>query len=179
MHRALALFCTLAMLAACAERNSQNQYSYNEVGIAKTLQFGSIIAAREVGITGENSGTGTLIGGATGAGAASYAGKGSGKAWAMAAGALAGAVAGHYAEQEMNDRTGVEYTVMTEKGETKTIVQELKSDERVLLVGERVVIATCSGKSEMARCYDGYQRVLPASQLPTQMQRPQGIKVVD
>lgn len=179
MKRPLAAFCALALLAACAERNSQNQYSASEVGVAKTIQFGTVISVREVGITGENSGTGTLIGGATGAGLGSYVGNGSGRGWAMAGAAIAGAVAGHYAEQEMNDRTGVEYTVATEKGETKIIVQELKEGERVLGNGERVVIQTCSGESEMTRCADGYERVLPASALPTQMQRPQGIKMVD
>lgn len=180
MKTLVAALAALCLLTACAKRSSQDQYSYSEVGVAKSVQFATVVSVREVGITGENTGVGTLVGGAAGAGAGSYVGSGSGKAWAVGLGALAGAVAGHAAEQNMNDRRGLEYIVTTEKGDTKTIVQEMAEGERMLAPGERVMIQTCSGESYDNRCgARGAERVLPASHLPEQIQRPKGIKVVD
>lgn len=159
---------SMLLLASCAKGPSQNQYMAGEVGISRIVEFGTIITARQIGITGKNSGTGALVGAGIGAGAGSYV-HGDGQGWAVAGGLLAGAVAGAAAEQAAADRQGMEYVVTTEKGVTKTVVQNMEKGDVILRPGDRVMVQT-SGS---------YQRVLPASAMPTSIKRPKGIKVVD
>lgn len=148
---ALLALCALA-LAACAKDASQNQYMESEVGSAKTVQYGTVVSSRTVGITGKSSGVGTLVGGGIGGGAASYAGSGSGRTWATAGGAIAGAIAGSMLEQNMQDEDGVEYTVRIDGSETITIVQRFEDGDMMYSKGDRVMVQ--SGR--------GYERVLPA-----------------
>lgn len=164
----LLLLCLSLATVAC-QRQSQNAYRYDEVGKSSAVSFGTIVSSRSIDIIGQNTGGGALLGGAAGGAAGSYIGGGSGQAWAVAGGALAGAALGALAEQAAADRGGLEYVVVLESGVTMTIVQEIGKGERMLQVGERVIVQNQSG----------YQRVLPASHLPEQIQRPKGIKVVD
>ena len=159
----------LSGVGGCAARQSQNVYNYDEVGKSTAVSFGTIVSSRVVDITGKNTGTGALVGGAAGAGVGSYAGNGSGSIWTAAAGALVGAAMGAAAEQAAADRQGIEYVVVLESGVTMTVVQEIGKNETPLQPGSRVMVQN-SGS---------YQRVLPASNLPTEIARPQGIKVVD
>ena len=156
-------------VAGCAQRPSQNVYNYDEVGKSSAVSFGTVVSRREIDITGKNTGAGALIGGAAGAGAASYIGSGDGTAWAVAGGALAGAVIGALAEQSAADRKGVEYVVVLESGVTLTIAQDVGEKDVLLNPGDRVIVQNSGG----------YQRVLPAANLPTQIERPKGIKIVD
>lgn len=156
-------------LAACAQRPSQNVYNYDEVGKSTAVSFGTVVSSRQVDITGQNTGAGALIGAGVGAGAGSYAGSGSGSIWTAAAGALVGAAVGAAAEQAAADRTGIEYIVVLESGVTMTVVQDIGKNDVVIPEGSRVIVQNSGG----------YQRVLPASNLPTEMARPQGIKLVD
>jgi outer membrane lipoprotein SlyB len=166
--RALLALLALLGLAGC-ETQSQNQYSYAEVGQTQSVSFGTVVSSRPVGIIGKNTGGGALVGAAAGGGAMSYVGNGPGQPWAIAAGALVGAAVGAIAEQKMSDKKGIEYTVTLEDGLTVTNVQELKEGERVLQPGERVMLQN-TGQ---------FQRVIPADNLPTSIPRPKGIKVTD
>lgn len=167
---AVALGIALALgLGACAKRPSQNVYNYDEVGKSVAVSFGTIVSRREIDITGRNTGAGAAIGAAAGAGAGSYVGAGDGNIWATAAGALAGAAIGAMAEQAAADRKGVEYIVVLESGVTMTVAQDVGRDDVLLDPGTRVIVQNSGG----------YQRVLPATNLPTQIERPKGIKVVD
>lgn len=156
-------------LGGCARNQSQNVYRYDEVGQATAVSFGTVISSRQVDIVGKNTGAGALVGAAAGAGAGSYIGNGSGSAWAAGAGLLIGAVAGAAAEQAAADRTGIEYVVTLETGVTLTVTQDIGKGEVVIPSGTRVMVQNTGG----------YQRVLPATNLPTEIARPQGIKVVD
>jgi len=157
------------MISGCAKQSGQSQYSASDVGQSAIVDFGTVIAVREIGITGKSSGAGALVGAGVGAGAGSYAGNGSGSAWAMAGGALAGAVIGAAAEQAAVDSKGMEYTIIKENGQTVTIAQNMNPEDQVIAKGSRVIVQT-SGS---------YQRVLPADNLPEKMKRPKGIKLVD
>src|SRR3546814_4628342 len=103
----LAAILMVAALSGCT-RPSQNYYRADEVGKTSAVSFGTIVAARDIGIIGKNTGVGAGLGAAAGAGAGSYAGSGSGNAWALGAGLVVGAVAGALAEQAMADRKGVD-----------------------------------------------------------------------
>ncbi|WP_247877315.1 hypothetical protein [Azospirillum brasilense] len=165
---AVVLGMAVLSLGACASQ-SQNRYSYRDVGHATSVEFGTVMATRPVDIQGQNTGAGGLVGGAAGGLAMSNVGKGSGNVAAILGGALVGAVAGAVAEQAISDRTGIEYVVTLATGRTITIVQEQGTNEPIFGPGQRVMVQT-NGT---------YQRVLSADHLPTETNRPKGIKVVD
>lgn len=158
----------LLLATACANKQSQNVYKEGEVGISRSLEYGTVRKARDVKIEAKNSGVGTLLGAGVGAGAGSYVGGGSGNAWATAGAAVAGAVLGHYAEQEMNNRTGIEYTVTMQSGETKTIVQEIAEGEEIFRPGQKVALQYCDRGDEARQCTDGkmYQRLVAVDEIP-------------
>ena len=155
-------------LGACATQG-QNRYSYQDVGRATVVEFGTVLASRPVDIRGQNTGAGGLVGATAGGLAMSNVGRGSGNVAAIVGGALVGAAAGALAEQAMADRVGIEYVVTLANGKTITIVQEQGQGEQVFGPGQRVMVQS-SGT---------YQRVLSADHLPTAVNRPKDIKVVD
>ena len=161
----LAALCSV-ILVGCQHQN-RDTYNYDEIGKSSAVSFGTILAVRKIKIIGKNTGGGAAVGGAAGAGAGAYVGSGSGKPWAIGAGALAGAVAGAAAEQAASNRQGVEYTIILESGVTLTIAQEAPANEPLLHKGQRVIVQNSGG----------YQRVLPADNLPTEVKRPKGIKL--
>ena len=166
---AVAILGTMTLsLGACASQ-SQNRYSYRDVGQATSVEFGTVMATRPVDIQGQNTGAGGVVGATAGGLAMSNVGQGSGNLAAILGGALVGAVAGAVAEQAISDRTGIEYVVTLANGRTITIVQEQAANEPVFAPGHRVMVQT-NGT---------YQRVLSADHLPTETSRPKGIKVVD
>ena len=62
-----------------------------------------------------------------------------------------------------------EFIVTLETGQTITVVQDHAEGDAPLNVGDRVMVQIM-GRN---------QRVLPAGALPTEVQRPQGVKLVD
>ena len=172
MRKVLRRGATVALIAALLSgcvASGQNRYNYDEVGRSTVVQFGTVVAVREIDITGKNTGAGAVVGGAAGGIAGYQLGRGSGNAAATLAGVVVGAVAGAVAEQALADRTGLEYTVVLENGKTITIAQEKQKEDRIFAPGERV----------MVQAGGTYQRVLPADHLPTEIARPKGIKVTD
>jgi hypothetical protein len=79
---------------------------------------------------------------------------------AMVGGALIAGIAGHMAEQAIQNRHGIEYTIDLDLGKTITIVQEIHKEDKPLEIGQRCMVQT-SGT---------YQRVLP-SRKPFQDER--------
>lgn len=160
--------CLLGSLAGCATQG-QNRYSFQEVGQAAVVEFGTVIAARQVDIRGQNTGVGGAVGGAAGGLAMSNVGRGSGNVAAILGGVVVGAVVGAMAEQAASDRVGIEYTITLANGKTITLVQEQAAGDRVFNPSDRV----------MVQANGAYQRVLSADHLPNTIARPQGVKVVD
>ncbi len=103
MNKRIFLSASISILAltSCAQMAKINT-AITMLAKAWLLNLG-VVAVREVNITGENSGTGGLLGAGTGAGAASYIGGGTGNIWAMAAGAVVGGIAGLASEQALSD----------------------------------------------------------------------------
>jgi outer membrane lipoprotein SlyB len=167
--RALVIMMALLTLTGCVERANENRYDQGDVGVSHSVEFGTIINAREVDITGKNSGTGTLVGAAAGAGAGSYVGSGSGSLWAALAGGLAGAAVGTVAEQDMQDHKGYEYVVQMQSGEVKTIVQEKETENAPPMKdGQHAMLQYCDAGDKSRRCSEGghYQRLIPIKKLP-------------
>lgn len=165
---AAAGMCLSVGLSGCATQG-QSRYSFQDVGRASVVEFGTVVASRQVDIRGQNTGVGGVVGGTAGGLAMSNVGQGSGNVAAILGGVLVGAAIGAMAEQAASDRVGIEYTITLANGKTITIVQEQASGDRVFGPSERV----------MVQANGTYQRVLPADHLPNQIARPQGIKVVD
>lgn len=165
----LLLFPLALALTGCVKNPSQNNYSYNEVGQSVIVEFAQIVKVKDVDITGRNTGTGAAMG-ATAGGVAGYQfGNGNGQAGAAIAGVLVGAIAGAAIEQAAANQKGYEYTVVTEHKETKTIVQYQNPEDVVFKKGDRVMVQTKGT----------YQRVLSTDDLPTEIKRPKGIRIVD
>jgi outer membrane lipoprotein SlyB len=162
------LFVSFSILVSC-QRPNMNVYRYDEVGKTSAVTFGTILQVRSIGIIGENTGGGAAAGALAGAAGGTYIGADDGTAWAVAGLAVAGGIIGYLIEQGFADREGLEYTVILENGVTITTVQEIPEDKIPLKVNSRVLVQT----------QGGYQRVLPADQLPTEVKRPKGIKLVD
>lgn len=165
----------VVLLAACGmavtgcQRPGQNVYSYTEVGKASLVNFGTVLAVREVAVQGQNTGLGAAVGATAGGIGGSQIGHGAGTAAATLAGVVVGGIVGALAEQAAANRTALEFTVIMQTGATITVVQDHNEGERVLQPGDRVIVQVTGGT----------QRVLAADHLPTQVQRPVGIKVVD
>lgn len=156
-------------LTACAKNPSQNTYNYNEVGQSVIVEFARVVAVKEVDIQGRNTGTGARAGALAGGTGGYQMGNGNGQVGGLIAGVIVGAVAGHIAEQELANKKGYEYVVVTEHKETKTIVQYQDEKDVVFKNGDRVMVQTKGT----------YQRVLPTDNLPDQIKPPKGIKIVD
>ncbi len=150
--------CALS-LSACDKQN-QGRYNESDVGVAKVIQFGRVVSARKILITGPKSAAGTeagAVGGAVAGGAA-----GSGDVWATLGGALAGATLGTVAEREIQNRDGIEYIVAIDHGRTLSIAQNLGPDDVVFRPGDRVMVQQCEAGTFYKKCAEGgYQRVLP------------------
>ena len=169
MKKLLGSMLVLTSLAGCVHNQGQNQYNYNEVGQSAIMEYAAVVKVKPVDITGRNTGGGALLGAAAGGGAGSYMGSGSGSAWTTVGGAVAGAVIGGIAEQEAANQKGFEYTIVTEHKVTKTVVQYQNPKDIVFKPGDRVMLQTTGT----------FQRLLSTDDLPEQIKRPRGIKVVD
>lgn len=163
-----ALLITFA-LAGCVKNPGQNQYNYNEVGQSTVVEFATVVSVKPVDITGRNTGAGAQAGAIAGGVGGYQVGNGNGQLAGAVAGAVVGAVAGHALEQAAANQKGYQYVVVTEHKETKTIVQYQDERDVVFKKGSRVMVQT-SGS---------YQRVIPTDDLPDQIHRPKGIKIVD
>ncbi len=168
MKKLLIALC-FTTLAACAPNPGQNEYNYNEVGQSVVVDFARVVSVKKVHIHGRNTGTGALAGAGAGAVGGYQVGNGNGQVAATLGGAIIGAVAGAVVEQQLANQTGYSYVVVTEHGDTKTIVQYQNPEDVVFRKGDRVMLQTKGT----------YQRLLPTDDLPDQIKRPKGIKIVD
>ena len=163
---ATAVTVGLIGLAGCAAPSSSGVYQQSESGETTRVQFGTIVAARPIEVQGDASGFGGLAGGVLGGIGGSAIGGGVGQDLATAGGAILGSIIGQNIEREIRNREGVEYTIALQNGEVISVAQTLNSGDTVLPVDARVAVQS-SGY---------YQRVLPADNVPTAMERPKGIE---
>lgn len=156
----------LSVLVSC-KYSTQSRYNYSEVGQVQVVQFGTVIAVRDIEISGENSGATAVAGAAGGAAVGVGTGRGFGSVAGGVAGAAVGAVIGSELERAIRSRGGVEYTVVLQNGKTITVAQNVSEKDTILTVNDRV----------MVQINGQYQRVLPANELPTEIEKPKGIEL--
>jgi outer membrane lipoprotein SlyB len=127
-----------AALAACAPQPSGDVVSANQAQTAQSVQFGTVISARNVTVQGSQGAqaAGAVVGGIAGAALGQNVGKGTGQVLATGAGATAGAAAGLQAGRAAGSRQSIEWTVQLESGQTITVIQASPT----FSVGQRVQV---------------------------------------
>jgi outer membrane lipoprotein SlyB len=160
----LLVFVT-TFLSAC-NFSTQSRYNYSEVGKIQVVKFGTVVKLRDIDIVARTSPLGAMAGGAAGAVGGAQIGSGSGSVAGAIGGAVGGMLVGAALEQAIRNRGGVEYTVVLENGKTLTVAQNISEKDVIHKIGDRVIVQI-NGQ---------YQRVLPANDLPTEIERPKGIK---
>ncbi|UXC36467.1 hypothetical protein K6V71_14225 [Cupriavidus gilardii] len=140
----VALVAVASLVAGCAtQSNSASIYTPGQAQREQTLRYGVVESVREVMIQGQQSGVGTLAGGAIGGIAAgSSIGSGSGSVAAGILGAVLGGMAGSAIENRVDQRRGLEITVRLDNGEMRAITQD--ADE-IFRPGERVRLLSSGG----------------------------------
>jgi outer membrane lipoprotein SlyB len=153
MRKSLVLLCAAGslsvLLSGCMNTAGPNVYSAQDVGMAQTVRFGTVIALRPVDIQGQQTPVGTLAGAAVGGIAGSELGGGKGSVITTILGAVVGGVAGTMGEQALTQSQGVEITVREDNGTVRAYVQKVEKDE-IFQVGERVRILTANGVSRVS-----------------------------
>ena len=160
-------------LGACSSPEvSDSLYRDSEVGRSKTVVRCRVLEVRDVAIREDDApekgeAIGSIVGGILGAIIGSQIGGGAGKELAINVGVTAGAVAGgaggRQTADKLSERQGVEYSIILDDGEERTLVQDLLEGDRVVQVGE-----TC----RMQIGNDGKNRILPAEHLPDWIDAP-------
>lgn len=125
-------------LISCTRNVSPNSYAVGSVGQVNRAVKGIIISAREVEISGNQSGLGGSAGAAAGATAGTFIGGGARENILGAiGGAVIGGVVGSIAEEGSTRQKGIEYVIETENGALISIVQGV---EPLLAVGKKIIL---------------------------------------
>ena len=163
--KTLLLITAMLVLSAC-DFAAQSRYKYSEVGQIQNAEFGTVIGVRDIDIIAESSSSGGIIGGVAGGVGGAYLAGGGGSLVTLVAGAVIGANAFAALEQAVRNRGGVEYIVVLRNGKTITVAQNVVPKDIIHNINDRVLVQI-NGE---------YHRVLPANKLPTEIERPKGIK---
>ena len=153
------LLLGVLVLSACA-RPSQDIYDARDVGRPLTVEYGKVVDARPITIQEKETGAGALAGGILGGVGGSAIGSGSGQIAGAVAGAVVGAVAGNAAEYAAQRKMGIQYVIVTERGETMSIAQFFRPDEKPAAIGQRVILERG----------ENYLRVIPTDVFPDSSQ---------
>jgi len=151
------IFSIFLLLLYSCSFSTQSRYNYSEVGKIQVANYGTVVKVRDIDIVSNTSVAGGLIGGVGGL----QVGSGGGQVVAGVTGAVGGALVGSALEQAIRNRGGVEYTVVLRNGKTLTVAQNISEKDVLLKKGDRVIVQINSE----------YQRVLPANDLPTEIER--------
>lgn len=138
------VLAAVTLVAGCATQSSSNSvYSHGQAQREQTVRYGVVEGVREVTIQNDQTGAGTIAGGAIGGIAAgSTIGRGNGAVAAGILGAVLGGIAGSAVENKVNQRRALEITVKLDNGEMRAITQE--ADE-FFRPGERVRLLSSGG----------------------------------
>jgi len=173
MYKLLTLPVLLLTLTACASGPSQTVYSAQEVGVAKMVERCRVLAVRTITIQGDTGPAighivGTVAGGVAGGLLGNEVGDGRGQAVATVLGSLAtsivGGMIGDRVGGQMDQRPGLEYSILSTGGREITLAQNSIPGDRIINAGE-----TCRIQTDPY----GNNRILPADGFPQRIQPPQ------
>ena len=138
----LAAAASALVLGGCAyPRYGGADYGPGSVRGEQSVRFGVVESVRLVRIDPHNTGVGTVAGAAIGAIGGSHVGGGSGQAVGAIAGAIAGGLLGSAIEQDANQRTGLEITILLDSGKYIAVTQEgeeqFRGGDRVRILSAR------------------------------------------
>lgn len=142
--RAVAGLLVVALgVAGCAHPSST---TYDSADVGRTIETtpGTVVSSRPVKVAGDANAVGPLAGGALGASGSALAFQGSGLVAVI--GGVIGAGMGYLAQQQMNNRDGVEYVLEMDDGRTVTLVQNVASDQEKALANGTPVLVQVSGQ---------------------------------
>lgn len=143
-----AALCVL-LLGGCAYPHmGGSSYGVGGVGAEQSVRFGVVESVRLVRIEMPQSGVGTAAGATIGAIGGSHIGGGSGQAVGAIAGMIVGGLVGQAIEQDANQRTGLEITILLDSGKYIAVTQEADENFRS---GDRVRILTSRGVTRVTR----------------------------
>jgi len=143
----IALAACAALLGGCATSQSAGSYSQGQAQREMSVRMGVVESVRPVTLEGNQSGTGTLVGGALGGIAGSNIGGGNrGSAVGTILGAVGGAIAGNAIEEGTTKKAGLEITVRFDNGTMSAITQEADEQFRP---GDRVRVLSGGGKTRV------------------------------
>ncbi|HUW36085.1 MAG TPA: glycine zipper 2TM domain-containing protein [Rhodocyclaceae bacterium] len=135
--------CAAFALGGCAANPSADSYSQGQAQREMSVRMGVVDSVRPVTLEGNQSGTGTLVGGALGGIAGSNIGGGNrGSAVGTILGAVGGAIAGTAIEEGATKKTGLEITVRFDNGTMSAITQAADEQFRP---GDRVRVLSGGG----------------------------------
>ena len=135
------------LLGGCAyPRTGGGDYSVYGTRTEQSVRFGVVESVRLVRIEVPQSGVGAVAGATIGAIGGGHVGGGSGQAVGAVLGAVAGGLLGQAIEQDVNQRTGLEITILLDSGKYIAVTQEGDENFRA---GDRVRIL--SGANNVTR----------------------------
>jgi outer membrane lipoprotein SlyB len=137
--------CVL-LATGCAYTADSATYRGPDVGNEQLVRFGVVEAVREVRLAPYPTGVGGATGAMIGSIAGSHVGGGSGQAVGAILGAVLGGVIGQRFEHDVNQRPGVEVTVLLDSGHHIAVVQ---GPEEPFRAGDRVRVLTGQGSSRV------------------------------
>jgi len=131
-----------AVLGGCAyPRYGSADYGPYGVRGEQDVRFGVVESVRLVRIQAPDTGLGGVTGATIGGVAGSHVGGGSGQFVGAVAGMVLGGILGQAIEQDANQRTGLEITVLLDNGRYLAITQEgdeqFRSGDRVRVLSGR------------------------------------------
>lgn len=138
--------------AGCTFPSNGTVYDRSRVGRSMNIDTGTVLAVRDVTISGQQGTIGVMGGGLVGHAAGSAVGQGTGSRIAGAGGAVAGAVMGGAVEELATRRRAQEVTVKLSNGDTVAIIQE-PTNEGPITVGETVQVLSGGAGASIRRMY--------------------------
>jgi outer membrane lipoprotein SlyB len=136
--RAVASVLVAGVLLAGCSHPSGTTYGAGDVGRTIETAEAAVVSSRVVKVAGETNMVGPLAGGALGASGSALAFQGSGLVAVI--GGVLGAGMGYLAQQQINNREGIEYVLQMDDGRTVTLVQNREDEEQPLPDGTPVLV---------------------------------------
>lgn len=136
------------VISGCANQSaSSSTYTYGQAQREQVVRLGTVQSVRYVTIQADKpSGFGGVSGAALGGVAGSTIGGGRGNILATIGGGILGGLAGNAVENRVQQKQGLEITVLMDNGETRAIAQEA---DIMFSAGQRVRILSGNGPSRV------------------------------